>query len=97
MGSEINLYDTRIMKVVQSFSGHVNTHHRLKCDIFKNNILISPGCDNFIRGWSLSTGALLWQKLISSEMHALPSQLSLTKTFDEGFFTCQADTVSYWN
>lgn len=98
MNSEINLYDTRYLKVVQTFPGHVNTHQRLKCDIFNNNILISPGSDNFIRGWSLSTGTLLWQKLMSPAIHAAPCQLSLYKSLENtGFFTCQSDEVSFWS
>ena len=98
MDSEINLYDTRCMKVVQTFPGHVNTHQRLKCDIFKNSIIISPGSDNFIRGWSLLTGALLWQKLMSPAVYAAPCQLSLNKSLEsDGFFTCQSDEVSLWS
>lgn len=98
MNSEINLYDIRYNGIVRTYPGHVNTHQRLKCDVFNNNILISPGSDNFIRGWSISTGALLWQKLLSPAIHAAPCHLSLNTSFENhGFFTCQAEEVSSWN
>lgn len=97
MNSEINLYDIRYMGIVQTYPGHVNTHQRLRCEVFDNNIVISPGSDNFIRGWSVSTGALLWQKLLSPAIHAAPCQLSLTNSIDNHrFFTCQSDEVSLW-
>ncbi|KAJ8766000.1 hypothetical protein K2173_020516 [Erythroxylum novogranatense] len=71
MDGSINLYDHRMIKrgPVQSYEGHVNSHHALQLEVDKSeSFLLGGGEDCKIRLWSLKSGEMLFEEKIPNEV-----------------------------
>jgi hypothetical protein len=111
LSKKINLMDLRNTKEkILSFSGHVNGHQMLRTTMVANSVLISPGSDNFLRAWSLSSGSLLWQKAMPDSNHPmtckyfcnvpkseLSSPLSENHRDSYGLLVSHGPDLSYWS
>ena len=103
------MYDYRNLSTkVSWFPGHVNSHQKLQMTLVENSVLISPGSDHFVRAWSLSSGALLWQKTVPGlpvnpirvrYLHAQKQNPTQTCSGLDyvGFYVSHGSDISFWS
>ncbi len=102
LDSKLTLFDIRQLKAsVFEFSGHVNQHQYLSSKILSQTVLISPGSDQFIRGWSIKSGQLLWQKAVKQQQNTPIYVQILQDKFNHsspaGLLLTQDENLSFWS